>query len=466
MNREKRKFSGFILLGIDLALTLLAFVIAYSFREVYLKAFKKSDQYIAMAILIVPVWYFLIRIFGFHIVRITKSFAVFIWEAFLIVFLGFSALIIIEFTFKFNDISRLVFLLFCCLDFVFLIIAKAIALKILTKSEGKNNAGKNAILIIDEGNDYCLENIINSVYGGVNILGIITDSYSIKDVYGGTYNILPPDLDIKKFLDENPVDEVICCKEVLNQGEILPLIYICKEVGVSFTFHSDLFNLIATQGRLNYLDEMILVTLPNKPSDSFSLSIKSFLDYIFSVIFLIVFSPFFLLIALGVKLSSKGPVFFVQKRVGLRGRIFKVYKFRTMIVDAEKQVENLQNQNEVDGPVFKIKNDPRVTPLGRFLRKTSLDEIPQFFNVLQGEMSIVGPRPPLPSEVQKYERWQLRRLSMKPGITCIWQVSGRNNVSFFEWMKMDLQYIDSWSLQLDAIIFFKTIQAVFKMTGR
>jgi lipopolysaccharide/colanic/teichoic acid biosynthesis glycosyltransferase len=161
-----------------------------------------------------------------------------------------------------------------------------------------------------------------------------------------------------------------------------------------------------------------------------------------------------------------GPVFFHQKRIGLNGRQFHCYKFRTMVVNAESLQKELLDKNEQEGPVFKIKNDPRITKIGRFLRKTSLDELPQFMNVLKGEMSVVGPRPPIPEEVKKYKRWQQRRLSMKPGITCIWQVSGRNSIPFDQWMKMDMQYIDTWSLKLDIIIILKTIKVVLMGDGQ
>jgi len=173
-----------------------------------------------------------------------------------------------------------------------------------------------------------------------------------------------------------------------------------------------------------------------------------------------------LFIGLLIKLTSKGPIFFKQERVGLRGRTFYMYKFRTMVVDAEALKEKLMAANEADGPVFKIKNDPRITKIGKFLRKSGLDELPQFINVLIGDMSLVGPRPPIPSEVAQYERWQLRRLSMKPGITCSWQIEpNRNEISFNDWMKMDLNYIDNWSNKLDLVLFFKTIRTVIKGTG-
>ena len=210
---------------------------------------------------------------------------------------------------------------------------------------------------------------------------------------------------------------------------------------------------------------MPFLTFRNTPDNYLALKFKVLLDYIISISVLIILSPIMLIIAFLIKLDG-GPVFFMQKRMGLNGRQFFCYKFRTMVVNAESLKESLQAQNEQEGPVFKIKHDPRVTRIGQFLRKTSLDELPQFINVLKGEMAVVGPRPPIPSEVKQYIRWQNRRLSMKPGITCIWQVSGRNNIPFDQWMKMDMQYIDTWSLKLDLIILLKTVRVVLTGNGQ
>jgi exopolysaccharide biosynthesis polyprenyl glycosylphosphotransferase len=219
------------------------------------------------------------------------------------------------------------------------------------------------------------------------------------------------------------------------------------------------------QSTLSFLNQMPFLTFRNTPDNYLALKVKTFLDFIISLLVVVILSPVFLIIALLIKLDG-GPIFFLQKRMGLNGRRFACIKFRTMVVDAERLQASLMSQNEQEGPVFKIKKDPRITKIGRFLRKTSLDELPQFFNVLQGNMSLVGPRPPIPSEVKQYKRWQTRRLSMKPGITCIWQVSGRNNIPFEQWMKLDMQYIDSWSLKLDFIILLKTIKVVFTGDGQ
>jgi lipopolysaccharide/colanic/teichoic acid biosynthesis glycosyltransferase len=176
--------------------------------------------------------------------------------------------------------------------------------------------------------------------------------------------------------------------------------------------------------------------------------------------------PIFLVFAFLIKMDSPGPVIFKQARVGLRGRQFYLFKFRTMVKNAEALKKELEKQNEMDGPAFKLSNDPRITNVGRLLRKTGLDEVPQFFNVLKGDMSFIGPRPPLASETVKYERWQLRRLSVKPGITCYWQIMPkRNEVKFDQWVKMDLAYIDRWSIKTDIKLFFYTIKTIFSSTG-
>jgi exopolysaccharide biosynthesis polyprenyl glycosylphosphotransferase len=193
-------------------------------------------------------------------------------------------------------------------------------------------------------------------------------------------------------------------------------------------------------------------------------SVKRLFDIFASAAALVALAPLLIFVAVLIKLTSTGPIFFKQARVGLHGRPFNIFKFRTMVVNAEEMKEQLEESNEQTGPVFKMKNDPRVTPLGRLLRKHSIDELPQLINVLRGDMSIVGPRPPLPSEVAKYEGWQLRRLSVRPGLTCIWQVSGRNQISFQEWMFLDMRYIDHWSLTEDLSLILRTLPQV--LTGR
>ncbi len=192
---------------------------------------------------------------------------------------------------------------------------------------------------------------------------------------------------------------------------------------------------------------------------------KRLVDLILGGLILTAALPIMGLLIIAIKANSAGPIFFVQRRVGQGGKIFKLYKFRSMITDAEAIKSSLQLFNEKDGPIFKMKSDPRITTVGKFMRRHSLDELPQLFNVLSGAMSLVGPRPPLPEEVLNYESWHLRRLAVKPGLTCTWQISGRSHLSFDEWMKLDIAYIDSWSLTQDLTLIWKTIKVVINADG-
>jgi exopolysaccharide biosynthesis polyprenyl glycosylphosphotransferase len=208
------------------------------------------------------------------------------------------------------------------------------------------------------------------------------------------------------------------------------------------------------------INEQEIIEIERKESAIYNIS-KRTLDIIASTLGLIILSPILLIVAILIKLESKGPAIFSQKRIGLNKKEFKMYKFRSMVQNAEELKEKLAKENEMSGPMFKMKNDPRVTKVGRFIRKTSIDELPQLINVLKGEMSLVGPRPSLPKEVSKFEPWMLRRLSVKPGLTCYWQVSGRNNIGFEDWMKLDLQYVNDRSFWLDLKLILKTATVLF-----
>lgn len=188
---------------------------------------------------------------------------------------------------------------------------------------------------------------------------------------------------------------------------------------------------------------------------------KRIIDVLLSLVGLLILSPVLVIVSILIRAESKGNVIFVQERIGLNGKTFKMYKFRSMVCNAEELKKDLMKDNEMEGPMFKMKNDPRITRVGRFIRRTSIDELPQLFNVLKGDMSLVGPRPSLPSEVEKFEEWMMKRLSVKPGLTCFWQVSGRNNIGFEEWMKLDIKYIQERSMLLDLKLIFKTFFVLF-----
>ena len=244
-----------------------------------------------------------------------------------------------------------------------------------------------------------------------------------------------------------------------------PTIRVCEEMGACVHILADFFTLRVGRWKVESLFGKPVLSLTTTSTHPWGLLAKDLLDRTIALLGFTLVSPLVLIISVLIKLTSKGPVFFRQKRCGLNGREFTLLKFRTMVDNAESLKDSLLDKNEMDGPVFKIKDDPRVTPLGRFLRKTSFDELPQLMNIIAGQMSLVGPRPPLRSEVVQYDRWQRRKLSMKPGLTCLWQVSGRNSIGFEDWMRLDLEYIDNWSLWGDTKILLRTVPVVLSRKG-
>jgi exopolysaccharide biosynthesis polyprenyl glycosylphosphotransferase len=268
------------------------------------------------------------------------------------------------------------------------------------------------------------------------------------------------------FFRKSVVDEVLIALPMRSfHDDATRIAALCEEQGIMFRVLPDLFDLKSARYWTEEVEGQPLVTHHNGIPDGWQMIIKRMLDFAIACIALVLLSPVLAGTALLIALTSRGPIFFRQKRVGLYKREFLVYKFRTMVVDAEKKMREVEHLNEVSGPVFKITKDPRITPLGRYLRKTSIDELPQLINVLKGDMSLVGPRP-LP--VRDYEGfnedWQRRRFSVRPGITCLWQISGRSSITFDRWMELDLEYIDHWSLWLDMRILLQTIPAV--LTGQ
>ena len=199
----------------------------------------------------------------------------------------------------------------------------------------------------------------------------------------------------------------------------------------------------------------------NERKSDFYKFCKRGIDVIVAGVGLILLSPIITIVACAIKLTSKGPIFFLQKRVGKNGELFNMYKFRSMVVNAEELKEKLKHKNEMSGPMFKMKDDPRVTKVGKFIRKSSLDELPQLWNVLKGDMSLVGPRPSLPKEVEQFDSWMFKRLTVRPGLTCYWQVSGRNNIDFEDWMKLDVKYVEERNLWIDIKLIFKTVGVLF-----
>jgi exopolysaccharide biosynthesis polyprenyl glycosylphosphotransferase len=272
---------------------------------------------------------------------------------------------------------------------------------------------------------------------------------------------------LPEFLRKSVVDEVVIALPIRSFHDVASRIAaLCEQQGIVFRVLTNIFNLKMARPRAEELEGDSWIAHYSGVSEGWPLVVKRIVDFLVALIVLILVSPVMVLAALLIKLTSPGPVFFTQKRVGHNKRQFMIYKFRTMVVNAEKQMERLRHLNEVSGPVFKIKQDPRITPIGGFLRKTSIDELPQLFNVLKGDMSLVGPRPLPVRDYQGFsEDWHRRRFSVRPGITCLWQVNGRTSIAFEQWMELDMQYIDKWSLWLDLKILAKTIPAVLRGSG-
>ena len=266
-------------------------------------------------------------------------------------------------------------------------------------------------------------------------------------------------------LHASVVDAVILLPRDLPYGRIEACLKQCETEGVEAWLLPDFLRTAIAQVTLDEVADEPMLLFSTSPKSPWALVLKRALDLVLSALAMVLFSPLMLGIAIAIRATSPGPVLFRQRRSTIRGRTFDMLKFRTMVPDAEAIRDELQDHNEVTGPVFKIKDDPRVTPVGRWLRRYSLDELPQLWNVLKGDMSLVGPRPPIPAEVEQYENWQRRRLSMRSGCTCLWQIGGRNELSFEDWMRLDLKYIDTWTLGLDFHILFKTIGTVLRGTG-
>ena len=303
---------------------------------------------------------------------------------------------------------------------------------------------------------------------GYRLVGFVDDDWPGIEEFGATGFRLACNCEgLAEFLRHNVVDEVAIYLPLRSFYErAAQIARLAERHGILLRFDTRIFDLKLARLGMEEMDGASEVMVKSGGFDGWPLLLKRAFDIVGSLVLLIVLAPLFVIVGLLIKLTSPGPVFFAQKRVGLNKREFTMFKFRTMVTGAEAVQESLVHLNEMTGPVFKIKNDPRVTPLGRILRKTSIDELPQLFNVLKGDMSLVGPRALSVRDYQFFsEDWQRRRFSVPPGITCLWQIQGRNTVPFEQWMVLDMEYIDGWSFWLDLKILALTIPAVFRGSG-
>ncbi|MBN4054071.1 sugar transferase, partial [Nitrospira defluvii] len=364
-------------------------------------------------------------------------------------------------------VSRLFISTFSGMVFLFLVVERGF-LRLWARTLRRRGYNYRNILIVGTGRRAreMLDLFNQHKEWGFRIIGFISDLPGIRLKQIKDIPVIGAVSDLPKVLENHVVDELVFAISRKRLESLEEIFLMCEEQGIRTRIAVNFFPHMIAKVHLDEFYGVPLLTFTTTPHDELLLMAKRVFDISISAILLMILLPLMLPIAIAIQLSSKGPVLFPQVRIGLNGRKFTVYKFRSMFVNAEERKKEVIHLNEMGGPAFKITNDPRTTSIGGFLRRWSLDEIPQLYNVFWGDMSIVGPRPPLPDEVSNYKRWQRRRLSMKPGLTCLWQIGGRNKITDFKkWMELDLRYIDNWSLKLDFKIFFKTIFVVLAGRG-
>ncbi len=413
-----------------------------------------------------PVWFILFRINGMYESRRLDTIPKVAWITTWSVGEGIALLILISYFLRITAVSRIFIILFGVINIVLLVLQRIILKEFLysLRSKGFNF---RRVLIVGTGNRArsVAKKLDAHREWGMVVYGFMSQTREEVGRELDGASVIGSLDELQAVISSNPIDEVHIALPLLDLDTITSILEICEEQGIRTRVMIDLYSPTISKIHLEDFRGTPMLTFTASPMETWEMVIKETIDRVGAFAMLLLLFPLFLFLSLLVKLTSKGPVFFVQERVGLHKRRFRMYKFRTMVHNAEELLPGLLERNELSGPVFKIKDDPRCTYVGRLLRKMSLDELPQLINVLKGEMSFVGPRPPLPSQITLYAPWQYRRLSMKPGISGLWQVSGRNEVDFEKWMKLDLQYIDNWSLRLDLYIMLRTLPAVLLGRG-
>ncbi len=455
-----------VLVLADLCVVTGAFFLTYHlFHDV--RKLYPLDYYLWVWPVLVTLWLVLFYALGMYVSFRLKSALEILWIILRVAVLGFVIFSSIYFMLKITYLSRsFIFLLFA-VSAVLLSLEK-LTIMLFFKRLRKMGFNFRNILVVGTGQRalHFMRRVNETPEFGLKIIGIVDqDPARLGQTYEG-YPVIGTLDDWKEVLGRFAVDHVFFFvpRDWLHAIEA-PMQF-CETVGIPVSVAVNIFHMQYVQGRHSEEFGIPLITYDATTGKVGQLIFKRFFDIVFSLLALLVFLPVYMVVGILVKATSRGPLFFKQERCTLNGRRFKIYKFRTMVADAEQRLEELKHLNEMSGPVFKIKKDPRLTRIGAFLRKFSLDELPQFWNVFVGNMSIVGPRPPLPQEVEKYAYWQKRRLSMRAGLTCLWQISGRSNIKDFEeWMRLDMEYIQNWSLKLDYKIVLKTIPAVLVGKG-
>jgi len=475
MLKQKARAVALGVLAGDLALTAVSLPVAYVWRHGVLtflfptffpSGLNPIAQYWYLLVLILPIWGLLLSAAGFYRSHRTLPLGEEIWGAMKVAFGGTALLALAVYGLRLDFVSRFFLVVFGLVNFVFLATEK-VALRLTSRFVRARGFNFRTVLLVGTGRKAAQlgEFLEARPYWGFKVLGYLDDDNGGEIRRDGRWPSLGRITDLEAVLGREVIDEVIFMIEKGRLQQYEEALLVAERHGVRAHVSLDIFPHVLARPVLEELDGIPLLSFTTTPSNPMQLVVKRAIDLTVSSLIFVATLPLQLLAAIAIKLSSPGPVYFRQTRCGLNGRHFLLLKFRTMYEGAEDHLHEISHLNEMTGPVFKASKDPRLTLVGRILRRLSIDELPQLWNVIRGNMSLVGPRPPLPEEVARYAPWQRRRLSMAPGITCLWQVSGRNELDFDRWMELDLKYIDTWSPMLDLKILLKTVPAVLSGRG-
>jgi len=475
MLRENDAVFRRILIASDMVLVFAAFYIGYALRNV-LPLFYSIDSlgllypipaYYKLIPVCMVLWGCSLYFFGAYDVFRSKSLPEVFWSVFKASLAAGVFFSLIAFVFQLYYVSRPFMAIVFGVTTVLIALSRFGVVSVLRRIRSRGFNFRR-VLIVGTGAraQAYIDRIEAHPEWGLKVVGLLDSHPEMVGSEIKGYKVLGVLDDITNVLTSHVVDDVMFVVPRTWLPKIEFSILECEQLGKRVSVALDHFNMKFAKAKQTNLDGFPVLTFETTSDKAFELVMKRIVDIVVASAAIVVLSPVLAAVAAIVALDSPGPILFRQTRSGLNGRKFTLLKFRTMVVDAEARLAALKAFNEMSGPAFKMEKDPRVTRCGSWMRKLSIDELPQLFNVLRGDMSLVGPRPPIPAEVDQYQPWQRRRLSMPPGITCLWQVNGRNKiVDFDEWMRLDLQYIDKWSLKLDLKILAKTVPVVLFGVG-
>ncbi|MGZ8463085.1 MAG: sugar transferase [Candidatus Deferrimicrobiaceae bacterium] len=452
----------------DLSVTILVFLLAFWIRDMFVRD-DPADflSHVALLPLVLAIWSFSLTNFGAYRSPRESSRLDYAWAVARAVAVGLVVLLTLLFLVKIKYVSRAIVVMFAGLDFLGLFLIRLWFVWRFRRSFRDGDTHLQ-VLIIGTGRraSRLADALRQDVEWGLHIVGHLDPDEALIGESIGDAKVLGSVEDISSVLKGNVIDEVILAIPRAMIADVEQIAFACEEEGVRFSIMADVFDVRVASMKLVEFSGLPLLTLSPVARDEWKDLVKRSMDLAISLAFLPVLLMVTAGIAITIKLDSPGPVFFVQQRVGLHKRRFAMFKFRTMYDGSDSRLKELEHLNEAAGPIFKIADDPRITGVGKFLRRTSLDELPQLFNVIRGEMSLVGPRPMSLRDVDLFDKGiQRKRFSVNPGLTCLWQISGRSLLPFSKWVELDLYYISHWSLGLDFKILLKTLPAVVRGTG-